>query len=185
MVDPMFFGENQSKDEDPHDNLDPKKSVQVIIKHVQDGEKIAREMGLPDVIVDFIKQHHGTQLVEYFYNKAVQANSGSKLSKEDFRYPGPKPQSLETAILMIVDAVEATFRSLESPSREKIEKTIFLSIVKRIADGQFSECNLSTRDLAKIVTTLTDSLEATYHPRVAYPWQKKKAKAGKRKKRKD
>ena len=185
MVDPMFFGENQSKDEDPHDNLDPKKSVQVIIKHVQDGEKIAREMGLPDVIVDLIKQHHGTQLVEYFYNKAVQANPGSKLSKEDFRYPGPKPQSLEAAILMIVDAVEATFRSLESPSREKIEKTIFLCIVKRIADGQFSECNLSTRDLAKIVTILTYSLEATYHPRVAYPWQKKKAKVGKRKKRKD
>jgi membrane-associated HD superfamily phosphohydrolase len=130
-------------------------------------------MGLPEVIVDFIRQHHGTQIVEYFYNKAVEANPESKILKKDFRYSGPKPQSLEAAILMIVDAVEATFRSMESTTREKVEKMIILNIVKRIADGQFDECNLSTRNIAKIIETLTDSLEATSHPRVAYPWQEK------------
>jgi hypothetical protein len=174
MGDPTFFAENQPRDENPHDNLDPQESVQVIINHVEYGEQIAREIGLPEVVVDFVRQHHGTQVVEYFYNKAVETNHGPKPIKEDFRYAGPKPQSLEAAILMIVDAVEATFRSLEAPTREKIEKMIRLNIVKRIADGQFDECNLSTHDLSKIVETLTDSLEATFHSRVTYPWQKKR-----------
>ena len=173
MGDPMFFSENQSGGENPHDKLDPQESAQIIINHVEYGEKIARKMGLPEVIVDFIRQHHGTLIVEYFYNKAVEANPESKARKKYFRYPGPKPQSLEAAILMIVDAVEATFRSMESTTREKVEKMIILNIIKRIADGQFDECNLSTRNIATIIETLTDSLEATSHPRVAYPWQEK------------
>lgn len=173
MADPMFFSENQSSGENPHDNLDPQESAQIIINHVKHGEQIARKMGLPEVIVDFIRQHHGTLFVEYFYNKAVEANPESKPRREDFRYSGPKPQSLEAAILMIVDAVEATFRSMEAPSREKVEKMILLNIVKRIADGQFDECNLTTHNIAKIVETLTDSLMATFHSRVTYPWQEK------------
>jgi putative nucleotidyltransferase with HDIG domain len=173
MSDPMFFSENQSDGNNPHDNLEPHESAQIIINHVKYGEQIGREMGLPLLILDFIRQHHGTMFVEYFYNKAVEANPESKSLKKDFRYPGPKPQSLETAILMIVDSVEATFRSMEAPTREKIEKMILLNIVKRIADGQFNECNLSTNDLAKIIETLTDSLEATFHSRITYPWQKK------------
>jgi putative nucleotidyltransferase with HDIG domain len=173
MADPMFFSENQSSGENPHDNLDPQESAQLIINHVKYGAQIARKMGLPEVIVDFIRQHHGTLIVEYFYNKAVEANPESKPRKKDFRYLGPKPQSLEAAILMIVDAVEATFRSMESTTREKVEKMILLNIVKRIVDGQFDECNLSTRKIAKIVETLTDSLEATSHSRITYPWQEK------------
>jgi len=173
MADPMFFSENQSSGENPHDNLDPQESAQIIINHVKHGGQIARKMGLPEVIVDFIRQHHGTLFVEYFYNKAVEANPESKPRREDFRYSGPKPQSLEAAILMIVDAVEATFRSMEAPTREKVEKMILLNIVKRIADGQFDECNLTTHNIAKIVETLTDSLMATFHSRVTYPWQDK------------
>ncbi|MFO7972836.1 MAG: HDIG domain-containing protein [Desulfobacterales bacterium] len=173
MADPMFFSENQSSGENPHDKLDPQESAKIIINHVEFGEQLARKMGLPEVIVDFIRQHHGTLIVEYFYNKAVEATPESKVLKKDFRYSGPKPQSLEAAILMIVDAVEATFRSMESTTREKVEKMIILNIVKRIADGQFDECNLSTRNIAKIIETLTDSLQATSHPRVAYPWQEK------------
>jgi putative nucleotidyltransferase with HDIG domain len=173
MADPMFFSENQSSGENPHDILDPQESAQIIINHVKHGEQIARKMGLPEVIVDFIRQHHGTLFVEYFYNKAVEANPESKPRREDFRYSGPKPQSFEAAILMIVDAVEATFRSMEAPSREKVEKMILLNIVKRIADGQFDECNLTTHNIAKIVETLTDSLMATFHSRVTYPWQEK------------
>jgi putative nucleotidyltransferase with HDIG domain len=174
MAEPMFFSENQSGGENPHDKMDPSESARIIINHVKHGEQIGREMGLPEVIVDLIKQHHGTLFVEFFYNKAVKADNGYKLRKKDFRYPGPKPQSLEAAILMIVDSVEATFRSMETPSQEQIEKMILLNIVKRIADGQFDECNVSTRDIAKIVETLTHSIEATFHSRITYPWQEKK-----------
>ncbi|MEJ2657255.1 MAG: HDIG domain-containing protein [Desulfobacterales bacterium] len=174
MAEPMFFSENQSGGENPHDKLNPSESARIIINHVKHGEQIGREMGLPEVIVDLIKQHHGTLFVEFFYNKAVKANNGSKPRKKDFRYPGPKPQSLEAAILMIVDSVEATFRSMEAPTQEQIEKMILLNIVKRIADGQFDECNVSTQDIAKIVETLTHSIEATFHSRITYPWQDKK-----------
>lgn len=174
MADPMFFSENQSGGENPHDKMDPLESAQIIINHVKHGEKIGRENGLPEIILDLIKQHHGTLFVEFFYNKALKANSKSKPRKTDFRYPGPKPQSLEAAILMIVDSVEATFRSMEAPTQEQIEKMILLNIVKRIADGQFDECNVSTSDIAKIVETLTHSIEATFHSRVTYPWQEKK-----------
>ena len=174
MADPMFFSENQSGGENPHDKMAPLESAQIIINHVKNGEKIGRENGLPEIILDLIKQHHGTLFVEFFYNKAVKSNSKSKPRKTDFRYPGPKPQSLEAAILMIVDSVEATFRSMEAPTQEQIEKMILLNIVKRIADGQFDECNVSTSDIAKIVETLTHSIEATFHSRVTYPWQEKK-----------
>lgn len=174
MADPQFFSENQSKNENPHDNLTPKESAQIIIDHVKHGENLGREMGLPEVVLDLIRQHHGTQIVEYFYNKDVEASQGTRPNKEDFRYPGPKPQSIEAAILMIVDAVEATFRSMEAPTREEIRKMIRLHIVKRIADGQFDECNLSTQNIGKIVETLSDSIEATFHSRISYPWQEKK-----------
>jgi putative nucleotidyltransferase with HDIG domain len=174
MAEPMFFSENQSGGENPHDKMDPSDSARVIINHVKHGEQIGREMGLPEVIVDLIKQHHGTLFVEFFYSKAVKADDGSKPRKKDFRYPGPKPQTLEAAILMIVDSVEATFRSMEAPTQEQIERMILLNIVKRIADGQFDECYVSTRDIAKIVETLTHSIEATFHSRITYPWQEKK-----------
>ena len=173
MAEPMFFSENQSGGENPHDKMDPWDSARIIISHVKHGAEIGREMGLPEVIVDLIKQHHGTLFVEYFYSKAVKADNGYKPRKKDYRYPGPKPQTLEAAILMIVDSVEATFRSMEAPSQEQIERMILLNIVKRIADGQFDECNVSTRDIAKIVETLTHSIEATFHSRITYPWQEK------------
>ena len=176
MADPKLFTENQSKGENPHDDLGWQESANLIINHVRYGEKIAREFGVPEIIVDFIPQHHGTQLVEYFYNKAVENSQGIEFEEEDFRYPGPKPQSIEAAILMIVDAVEAASRSLKEPTRENINNMIRLLIVKRIEDGQFDECNLSTHYLGKIVQTLVDSLEAALHPRVAYPWQNKEKK---------
>ena len=173
MADPEIFSENQSGWKNPHDDLDPQESAKLIINHVTHGAKIAVEMNLPEILVGLIFQHHGTQLVEYFYNKAIKTGQGDEVRKEDFRYPGPKPQSVEAAVLMIVDAVEATYRSIEGPTREKIEKMIRLLIVKRVADGQFDECNLSTRYLARIVRVLVDSLEASFHSRVLYPWQEK------------
>jgi putative nucleotidyltransferase with HDIG domain len=177
MTNPKLFAENQSGGQNPHNDLDAYESAKIIINHAKHGEEIARKMGLPEIILEFISQHHGTMLVEYFYNKAVKESSDSRPLKRDFRYPGPKPQTVEAAILMIVDAVEAASRSLKEPTREKIEEMIRLIIVKRIADGQFDECNLSTRYLARIVEKLVNSLEASLHSRVEYPWQEKKKKA--------
>ncbi|MGB5924130.1 MAG: HDIG domain-containing metalloprotein [Syntrophobacteria bacterium] len=176
MVDPKLFTENQSDGENPHDDLGWQESANLIINHVKYGEKRAREFGVPDIIVDFIQQHHGTQLMEYFYNKAVENSQGIEFDEEDFRYPGPKPQSIEAAILMIVDAVEAASRSIKEPTREKIDNMIRLLIVNRIEDGQFDECHLSTHYLGKIVQTLVDSMEAALHSRVTYSWQNKEKK---------
>jgi putative nucleotidyltransferase with HDIG domain len=174
---PEFFSENQLGANNPHDDLEPGKSAKLIIDHVKHGQAIGLRRGLPEIVVDLIAQHHGTQVVEFFYEKAVKRKQEFEPCKEDFRYLGPKPQSLEAAILMIADAVEAASRSIREPSPKKIETMIRLLIVKRIADGQLDECNLSTRDLGKIVETLVNSLMASGHSRVAYPWQKRETKA--------
>jgi len=179
MANPVFFAENQSG-KNPHDDLDPQESARIIIDHVLNGEKIGKEMKLPQVILDFIIQHHGTQAVEFFHNKAVKNNKGGRVEKKDFQYPGPKPQSVEAAILMICDAVEATSRSLETTSHEAIENMVRLLLVKRIADGQFDECRLSTSCLAQILQTLVNSVEASFHSRVVYPWQERQKEKIKR-----
>jgi putative nucleotidyltransferase with HDIG domain len=178
MASPGLFTENQSGRENPHDRMNPHRSAQVIMKHVEYGQKLGRDMKLPEVVVDMIVQHHGTLRAEYFYNKAQNANQGKKPREEDFRYPGPKPQTLEAAILMVVDAVEATARSMKEVSKEKIEQMILFTIVERLSDGQFEECNLSTKDISKIIKTLSKSLEATLHSRVPYPWQQKEKTPG-------
>jgi putative nucleotidyltransferase with HDIG domain len=175
MMNPKFFIENQFKGDNPHDVLDPRESARIIIKHARHGMRIGQESGLPKVVVDLILQHHGTQLMEYFYNIAAKSYPKSAIREEDFRYPGPKPQSVEAAILMVADAVEAASRSLEEPTRRNFKKLVRLILVKRIVDGQFSECDLTSRDLSKIVETLVDALEASFHTRIRYPWQEKKA----------
>jgi putative nucleotidyltransferase with HDIG domain len=178
MASPAYFTENQSGGENPHDKMNPQKSAQVIMKHVEYGQKLGRDMKLPEIVLDMIVQHHGTLRAEYFYNKAQNANQGKKPREEDFRYPGPKPQTIEAAILMIVDAVEATARSMKDVSKDKIDQMILFTIVERLSAGQFEECNLSTKDISKIIKTLTKSLEATLHSRVPYPWQQKEKAAG-------
>ena len=173
MDSPKNFIENQYNSENPHDLLDPWESAELIINHVKNGSKIAMESRLPKAVVDLIMQHHGTQLIEYFYNLAAKDHTSATLDREDFRYPGPRPQSIEAAILMIVDAAEAASRSMQDPSRSKFEKMIQLIIVKRINDGQFSNCDLTTRDLSKIEDALLNALEASFHSRIQYPWQEK------------
>jgi putative nucleotidyltransferase with HDIG domain len=174
MANPKYFIENQFNGENPHDVMDPRDSAKLIVDHVRLGMKIGQESGLPKVIVDLILQHHGTQLMEYFHNAATKENPRGPISEEDFRYPGPKPQSVEAAILMVVDAVEAASRSLQDPNRKNFEKMARLILVKRLVDGQFSECDVTSRDLNKIIRTLVDALEASFHSRIRYPWQEKK-----------
>jgi len=174
MVNPKFFIENQFSGENPHDVLEPRESSKLILNHVRRGMKIGQEAGLPNVVVDLILQHHGTQLIEYFYNIAAKTYPNSTIREEEFRYPGPKPQSVEAALLMVCDAIEAASRSLLDPNRKEFRKMVRLILVKRIVDGQFSECDLSSRDLSKIVKALVDALEASFHSRIQYPWQEKK-----------
>jgi len=174
MVNPKFFIENQFNGENPHDVMEPRESSKLILNHVRRGMKIGQEAGLPNVVVDLILQHHGTQLIEYFYNIAAKTYPNSKIREEEFRYPGPKPQSVEAALLMVCDSVEAASRSLLDPNRKEFSKMVRLILVKRIVDGQFAECDLSSRDLSKIVKALVDALEASFHSRIQYPWQQKK-----------
>ena len=174
MINPKFFIENQFDGENPHDVLEPRESANIILNHVRRGMRIGQDAGLPKVVVDLTLEHHGTQLIEYFYNIAAKTYPNSTIREEDFRYPGPKPQSVEAALLMVCDSVEAASRSLLDPSRKEFRKMVRLILVKRIVDGQFSECDLSTRDLSKFITALVDALEASFHSRIQYPWQEKK-----------
>jgi putative nucleotidyltransferase with HDIG domain len=168
---PEFFVENQHGGRNEHDILSCKESTARIMDHVTSGLKIARQAKLPEVIADFIPQHHGTLLIEYFYAKAAKENPDVEIREEDFRYSGPKPQSVEAAILMIVDAVEAASRTIEDPTPEKINAMIHHIIEKRLSDGQFDECDLSTREIAEVIRVSGRAIEAALHTRIKYPWQ--------------
>jgi 2-oxoglutarate/2-oxoacid ferredoxin oxidoreductase subunit alpha len=168
---PGGYIENQLNGVNLHDALDPYESVEVITGHVTQGLRIAREARLPKDVIDLIQQHHGTQAIDFFFHKALKLKPKGSVRETDFRYAGPKPQSVEAALLMIADAVEAASRSLKSPGRESFEKLVRFIVVKRIADSQFSECVLDTRDIDAILHALVDALEAAFHSRVRYPWQ--------------
>jgi putative nucleotidyltransferase with HDIG domain len=183
VMNPNFFTENQFSGKNTHDDLVAEESSEIIINHVREGRMMARGTGLPDMVIGLINQHHGTQLVEYFFHKAAKASPELKPDQSDFRYPGPKPQTLEAAILMMVDTVEAASRSIEDPTREKLAKLVNLTIHKKLADGQFDECDMTTRHLGVIIKALVDALEASLHSRVKYPWQQKEEERKPQKKR--
>jgi putative nucleotidyltransferase with HDIG domain len=168
---PTSYVENQLNGVNLHDALDPYDSIEIITGHVKEGVLICRDVRLPRTVIDLVQQHHGTQVVDFFYHKALRIKPKGGVSEEDFRYPGPKPQSVEAALLMIADAVEAASRSLKEPARPAFEELVRLIVVKRIADSQFSECVLDTRDIDAIIRSLVDALEAAFHSRIAYPWQ--------------
>ncbi|HYG79496.1 MAG TPA: HDIG domain-containing protein [Pyrinomonadaceae bacterium] len=166
---PDYFVENQTG-ENPHDRLKPTQSAKIITSHVTYGLKLAKEIGLPKQISDFIPQHHGTRTLHFFLRKAqAQAAPGEEVDEADFRYPGPKPQFKESAIMMIADSCEAAARSLAQPNPENI-RTIVTKIVDAIiSDGQLDECNLSLKELTNIREAIITSLTAIYHARIDYP----------------
>lgn len=170
---PVFFTENQHG-VNPHAGLDPETSARKIIRHVTYGAQLAQREKLPKVIVDFILEHHGRGLTRYFYNTAVNASPDGKVDKEKFRYPGPNPQSRETAILMMADAVEAASRSLKDYSAESINALVDKIIDGQAADGLFKDSPLSFRDMEIVKQTFKKRLSTIYHSRVAYPELKKK-----------
>jgi putative nucleotidyltransferase with HDIG domain len=175
MLKPGYFVENQGQGDNRHRSLVPAMSTLVIIAHVKDGADLARQSKIPEPIIDFIQQHHGTTLVEYFYRQASESRkadpNGSDIDESSFRYPGPKPQTKEAGILMLADAVESASRVLVEPTPARIENLVDEISRKRLLDGQFDECGLTLEDVRKIGDSLVKSLTAVYHGRVKYPGQ--------------
>ena len=166
---PEHFVENQMG-KNPHDHLKPVQSAKIIISHVTYGIKLGREMGLPQRIIDFIPQHHGTRTLHYFLKKAqAEARPDEEFVENDFRYPGPKPQFREAAIMMIADSCEAAARSLSEPTPENIRFIVTKIIDAILSDDQLDECDLTLRELTQIREAMIRSLVAIYHSRVDYP----------------
>lgn len=166
---PEHFVENQLG-KNPHDKLKPAQSAKIIISHVTYGAKLAREMGLPQRIIDFIPQHHGTRTLHYFLKKAqAQARPDEVISENDFRYPGPKPQFKEAAIMMIADSCEAAARSLSEPTPDNIRFIVTKIIDAIVSDDQLDDCDLTLRELTQIRESMIRSLAAIYHSRIDYP----------------
>jgi putative nucleotidyltransferase with HDIG domain len=173
MLKPHYFVENQVGPTSRHAKLAPAMSTLIIIGHVKDGVDLGRQHHLPEPIIDLIEQHHGTTLVEYFYHEANRRNGNnpdaSPVSESAYRYPGPKPQSREAAILMVADAVESASRTLSDPAPARLEGLVSDLVDKRLRDGQFDECGLTLREIAEIRESLIKSLIGIYHGRVKYP----------------
>ena len=167
---PLFFVENQSYFliENPHNKFTPRISKMIITAHPKDGIEIAKEYHLPQVIQNFILQHHGEGLASYFYNQAVKEEGVENVKEEQFRYTGPKPNTKETAILMIADAVESAVRSLKNPTPEEIESMINKIIVERLNDGQLSDSPLTLKDIKTIASTFSRILRGMQHNRIKY-----------------
>lgn len=172
---PEYFTENQKQGVNPHNTLDPAQSAKIIISHVEQGAILAKDYKIPELVSSAIQEHHGTTLIQYFYFKAQEQakNEDDRVINEaDFRYGGPKPQSKETAILMLADIIEATSRSMTDQNPESLANMIHNTIQGRFNEGQFSECDLSIKELFKLEKAFLHSLDGTYHTRVKYPGQK-------------
>jgi len=165
---PYFFVENQFGGENPHDKLSPNLSALIIISHVKEGLEMAKEYVLPEAISDFIIQHHGDRRVSYFYARAQEA-SESAVPEDNYRYPGPKPQSKETAVVMLADAVEAAVRSLARPTPDRIRGVVRNIIYDRLEEGQLDKCDLTFKDLDLVCDTFTRVLSGAFHQRLEYP----------------
>jgi len=166
LSNPEYFIENQQPGGNPHDPLTPAMSSLVVISHVKEGVAFARKHGIDKVIIDCIEQHHGTSLIHYFYHRALEQNK--EITTENFRYPGPKPQSKETAILMLSDAVEAASRSVEDPTPGRLKDTVEKVLNNKFIDGQFSECPITLHDLGRIAESMAATLGGIYHARIEY-----------------
>lgn len=171
MLNPAFFTENQGEMGNPHDALnDPYRSAEIIISHVTGGDELAKQYRLPNRIRDFIREHHGTQEVYVFYQQALALADGdaSQVDKNDFRYPGPKPQTRETAIMMLADGAEASVRARQPKSKGEIEEVVRDVIEARRKSGQLDESNLTLNDLKTIEKIFIEMLQAIFHPRINY-----------------
>lgn len=172
---PYFFKENQLGKENPHDDITPELSKLLIISHVKDGLELAREYKLPKVIQDFIPTHHGKTLVKYFYLTAKNnAENPDDIKEEDYMYPGPKPKTKEQCILMLADSVEAAVRSINNPTKEKIENMVDNIVKDKLSSGQLDDSQLTISDVKKIKKCFLKTLNGIYHERIEYPKDERK-----------
>lgn len=174
---PKAFVENQAESLNIHDEITPEESVRIIREHVEMGVEIARKNNIPQEIIDFIPSHHGTTIINFFYNKAIRMYGESKVSVADFRYAGPKPRTKETAIVMLADTCESAFRSMDAPEPEKVENLVRKLIESRIADGQLDEAPITYKDLDIIRKTFISVLISQSYRRIKYPNQDKLERA--------
>ncbi|MBM7543201.1 HD family phosphohydrolase [Amphibacillus cookii] len=168
---PHYFIENQMGMRNPHDYLSPKQSATIILAHPHDGARILKDHRLPREIIDVAEQHHGTSLLKYFYYKEKEHNK--EVREEDYRYQGPLPQTKESAVISICDSVEAAVRSLDEPTKEKIDDFIQSIVQERLNDGQLDDSALTFKELRKIKQTIQETLNGIYHSRIQYPTNKK------------
>lgn len=166
---PYFFVENQVGKDNPHDKIAPSLSTLIVTSHVKDGLELAGEYKLPDVVTQFIAQHHGTDLVRFFYHRATEASEDNTVEEKDFRYPGPKPRGKEVAIVSLADAVEAAVRSLSKPTPGKIEGLVRKIIKDRLNSGQLDESDLTFQDMDRIANAFVKVIMGMFHTRVEYP----------------
>jgi len=166
---PYFFIDNQFGLENPHDRLSPSLSTLIVTSHVKDGLELAREHKVPEPVQEFIRTHHGTSLVSYFYSRAAEEGKCEDLPESDFRYDGPKPSTRETAIVMLADGVEAAVRSLTKPTPARVEGVVKKIIKERLYDGQLDHSDLTFKDLDTIGDAFVKALSGMFHPRIEYP----------------
>ena len=171
---PYFFGENQIGKENPHDKITANLSTLIILSHTKDGLEMAKEHKIPKIIQDIIVQHHGTTLVKYFYYKVKNSSDNpEEIKEEDFRYPGPIPDTKESGILMLADSVEASVRSIPEPTKDKIENMVNNIINDKINNNQLINCDLTLKDIELIRKSFLKTLDGIYHHRIEYPTEKK------------
>ena len=168
MSNPRFFIENQKTEANPHEELTPEQSAQIIISHVHKGMEMARKNQLPEVIIDFIRTHHGTTKVDYFYNMAVKNNPDKLIDENLFRYPGPVPFSKETAVLMIADSVEAASRALKEHTEESVNNLVDKIVEYKITQRQFINSDITMRDIMEVSDIFKSMLKSIYHVRIDY-----------------
>lgn len=176
IITPQNFVENQLNDQNIHENLTPEESVELISRHVKEGIELAREYNVPQEVIDFIPMHHGTMIISYFFDKAKKLYGDEKVNIDDYRYPGPKPNTRETAIIMLADGSESAVRSIEDPDPAKVENVIEKIIKGRIDDGQLDNSPITFSDIDKIKEAFISILLGQHHRRIRYPSQEEMEK---------
>jgi hypothetical protein len=168
MLKPHYFVENQREERNPHDKLKPETSASIVREHVTEGARLARDANVPEIVVDFILEHHGTQKIGFFYEKAVE-EAGEELDPAKFSYPGPRPRSKETAIVMLADSCESAARAMQEPTPDRVRELIDAIVASKITDGQLDESPLTLREIAEVKEQFVKILSGASHRRIEYP----------------
>jgi len=171
LAKPEYFFENKGESLNKHEKLTPTMSALILASHVKEGVELAKKEKLPKIVIDAIREHHGTTVMAYFYQKALEYDSHDSVNIDDFRYPGPRPQSKETALIMLADSAEAAVRSLKEPTAPRIRGIVEKIIESRMNDGELDESGLTLNDIAIIRERFIKILTGIFHPRISYPAQ--------------